>query len=497
MDEFHGGLDFAGNSSKVHTGFSRLGHDAGMDLPPPLPSSNERASAARGSIVVKLVAIGVLVLVLQVPLLFVRSTLDERQARRGEAVQDIASTWGEEQCVAGPFLVVPYTFPSRTQPEVLADGRMVKTDEIRGMKGAAWFLPSELGLDGEMEPSERYRGIFKTTVYAARLALRGVFRPQTEVLGLERAVYDWQHARVVVGVADPRGLRAAPRWQQAGADRAFVPAAPREGWLPLVEVALPLEGPEEAQREFSIEIALQGTARLSFVPVGADNRATLRAAWADPSFDGRCLPAAREVGPEGFKATWETAYFGRGFPQQWAEHPGREGVRGAVVSDAAIGVTLANPVDAYRLVERSLKYALLFLVLVFAVFFLFEATGATPVHPVQYTMIGGALVLFYLGFLALGEFLGTGWAYAAAAGASTVLVTGYALAVLRAGSRTAVIGVGVAGTYGYLYFILQLQDYALLAGTAALFALLAAAMWITRRLDWARLGSDRRTRTSE
>jgi inner membrane protein len=462
------------------------GKMARMENPPPLPDPR---GGSRWSLLLKTAAIGVLVLVLQVPLLFIHDTLRERQERRAGAVDDIASIWGGEQTVVGPVLVVPWTQTTRVQRDVLAGDRLVKSDEVTAVQGSAWFLPATLEADGDLASEVRYRGIFRTAVYTTQLKLRGGFRPDTAALGLDRAAFDWSRARVLIGVTDARGLRSAPMWRQGGQEAAFVPAAPRAEWPSLIEVALAPASVDELAVPFSIDLALQGSGRLAIAPVGAENRAALRSAWVDPSFDGACLPVARTVGPEGFTARWETAYFGRGYPQQWSEQVGRAGeLRGSLLARSAFGVTLASPVDAYRLVERSLKYALLFLVLVFAVFFLIEVSTGASVHPLQYLMVGAALTLFYLGFLALGEFIALGLAYAAAAAVSTALITGYSAAVLRTGGRTALVGGGIAATYAYLYFILQLQDFALLAGTIALFVLLGLAMWVTRRLDWFALG---------
>jgi inner membrane protein len=225
--------------------------------------------------------------------------------------------------------------------------------------------------------------------------------------------------------------------------------------------------------------------------VGSSNRIELSGAWRDPSFDGGLLPVWREVAPGGFSARWETAHFGRGYPQQWAEHAGRSGVAESVVARSAVGVTLASPVDGYRLVERSLKYALLFMVLLFAGFFGFEVTTGARAHPLQYLLSGAALGLFYLGFLSLGEFVAPWMAYTGAAGASTALITAYAWSVLGTGRRALTMGAGQSAVFAYLYFILQLQDYALLAGTAGLFLLLGGVMWLTRHVDWYAL--DRRS----
>ena len=148
------------------------------------------------------------------------------------------------------------------------------------------------------------------------------------------------------------------------------------------------------------------------------------------------------------------------------------------------GVELVEVVDSYRVVERATKYAVLFIALLFTAFFLFEVLAALRLHVVHYTLVGAALVLFYLGLLSLSEFISFGAAYGVAALASTLLITCYSAAILRSGGRSLVIGGALGGIYGFLFFVLQMQDYALIAGTAALFAVLGVVMYATRKLDW-------------
>ena len=141
-----------------------------------------------------------------------------------------------------------------------------------------------------------------------------------------------------------------------------------------------------------------------------------------------------------------------------------------------------EPVNAYRTVERAIKYGVLFLTLVFAVFFLFEALCGLRLNALNYLLVGVALCLFYLGTLALAEFMAFGTAYALSALASTALIAFYAKSILRSGRRAWLVGGMLGGVYGYLYFVLQMEDFALLAGTGALFAVLAAVMLATRKL---------------
>jgi len=445
------------------------------------------AVSRRWSVTFKLAFVAVLIAVLHVPLLLVWDTLSQRRALRDGAVDEIGRTWGAEQTILGPVLSVPYTIQTRVPRQTVVVDRVVHSEELREVKGTAYFLPVRFAAAGALEISERYRGIFRTPVYATTLGLTGEFRPDVCALGLEQATFDWSRARVLVGVSDVHALRAPPVWTQGGRETAFVPAVVREGGWGGIEAPLALTGLEGARVPFSVTLALQGSRRIAIVPVGEANEVTLRGGWADPSFDGAYLPAERTVGAEGFSARWVTTHFGRSFPSAWSEQAGREGLKAHALLGSALGVTLATPIDTYRMVERSLKYALLVLTLVFAVYFLIEVTSPVRVHPLQYLMVGGALVLFYLGFLALAEFVPVATAYGSAAAASTLLVGGYSWSVLRAGARSLVVTSGLAGLYAYIYFMLQLQDYALLSGTGALFALLAAAMWFTRRLDWSAL----------
>ena len=452
--------------------------------PPPLSApSNSPKAVATG---LKLLAIGVLIGLLWIALLLVDGVRRERLGFREEARSEIAQTWGGSQTLVGPLLAVPFTYAAKTVRE-LTDSRgvPVRTEEVRTVHAWAYFLPAEYEVSGRLDPSLRNRGLFTIPVYEAPLGLKGRFQPTAAAIGVEGASFDWAKARAIVGLTYPRGLRTAPVLQWGGQAVALEPGIPRDGWGDTLEAPVKIDAASAATGvDFAMEMTLQGSSRISVAPVGARNVVTLKSSWADPSFGGTALPIRRTVGPEGFDARWELSYFGRGYPQQWSEGAGQDEVSIHQIANSAVDVTLLQPVDAYRLVERALKYGVLFLLLVFANFFLFEVTARLRIHPLQYLMVGAALVLFFLGYLALSEFIAAGLAYGAAAAVSTLLVTGYSASVLKTGKRCGIVGAGLASTYGYLYFILQLQDYALLAGTVALFVSLAVGMWVTRKIDW-------------
>lgn len=214
------------------------------------------------------------------------------------------------------------------------------------------------------------------------------------------------------------------------------------------------------------------------------NIVKLKSNWPDPGFRGAFLPVESSVRADGFDASWTISYYGRDYPQQWTSRMGNERFTTTTVSNSLFGVYFLSVLDAYRYVERAIKYGVLFFVLVFTTFFLFEITARQKIHPFQYLMVGAALCVFYLLLLSISEFIGFSAAYALAAIASTALITWYCRQFLGGGGRTLMVGAGLAGVYTFLYITLRQQDYALLMGAIALFLVLAVVMYVTRGVDW-------------
>ena len=457
-----------------------------LPFPPVIPKSMTRGFF----LFLKIAGICVLILLLHIPLLMTRGILMERQRYQSDAAAEIAGIWGHEQGLTGPVLAVPYTVPTHVTRSKAIDGKIVNLDEVELSPATAYFFPETLSVDGAVDPEVRHRGIYESVVYSSKLRFTGNFRPDPTTAGVEPARLDWSKATIRFGLSDLRGIRSISPFQIQGGDTAAF-----ESWagtaaadfLPLI-AKLPNGVKADGRIEFSFDVVLQGSARLQLAPVGKDTRVTLASSWSNPSFGGAYLPVKRTVGPAGFNAEWTTTYLSRGFPQSWNSRTDTGDLK-QKIEQASFGVTFAQPLDGYRLAERAQKYGVLFFVLVFTAFFLFEVTAAVRIHPLQYALVGAALCLFFLGFLALSEFMPAGLAYGIAAGACTTLISLYTWTFLKTGRRTLVILGGLTGTYGYLYFVLQSEDYALLAGTCALFAGLALVMFCTRRLNWYALGT--------
>src|SRR5213595_1149012 len=453
--------------------------------PPPLPKS-QPSFGRRRSTIIKLLGIGALVLVLLIPLMMITGVLRDRLSRRNEAVADITSSWGGEQNVIGPVLGVPFQYKFKAVKETPGpDGKLERREVEETAIGAAYFLPESLKIDGNVQTQTLHRGIYDAAVFRAQVTLSGKFAPPDfGPLKIDLKDLQWKDAFVTIAVNDLRGTREALMLDWGGTKHSLLPGSQVPGYTTGATASLGTDQPIASETEFSIPLDFNGSEGIYFAPFGVQNEATLKSNWPDPAFRGAFLPADRSVRPDGFDGKWKVSYYGRDYPQSWTSRAGNERFSVLSVTNSRFGVQLLSILDAYRYVERSIKYGVLFLVLVFTTFFLFEVTARQKIHPFQYLMVGAALCLFYLLLLSISEFIGFSWAYLIAAVASTLLITWYCRFFLGGGVRTLMIGAGLVGIYTFLYITLRQQDYALLMGSIALFIVLAVVMYVTRKIDW-------------
>lgn len=430
---------------------------------PPLPVTASRASVT-GS---KLVVLGGLTALLCVPLVLTQGLLKGRAARQRQAEQDIQSTWGKPQTLVGPILSVPYRCAD--QP---------------GGRATAHFLPEELTVEGPLEPSVRKRGIFQAVVYRGDLAISGTFKPPSlDAWKVAPENILWEEAKVSFGISDLRGIHEALRMRVGEHDVELLPGTACSLLPQGLHAAVSAQvGPSEVL-PFALSLGFKGSRSLAVAPLGARTQIRLRSTWPDPTFIGAELPADRRVDAKGFDATWRSSFYQRPFPAAWSDAAAPALAASDRLQGSLLGVELLQVMDAYRLTERAVKYGVLFIVLVFTAFFLFEACSPVRVHPLQYLLVGFALCLFFLALLSLSEFLPFGIAYAAGALASAALIVLYSRRALQARRRAGIVAAELAVVYGFLFVVLRLQDYALLTGTAGLFAALAAVMYATRNLN--------------
>ena len=426
----------------------------------------------------------VMTLAMLIPLEFVDSIVDERAGRYQGVLRDIAGIWGRTQTVAGPLLVVPYEYEQKKIiPFEKKNGEVEEREKIVTVRDRAVFLPEALDIKTVVDPQYRHRGIYRSLVYKAAVTVGGQFaKPDFSRFPHTPSKIDWDGAYLSLGLSDTRAINdsVALTWN----DRR-IGFSPGTRYTRFVATGLHAElrgfDAERAVHDFSLALNVNGSGGFYFTPVGKRTTAQVTSSWPDPSFRGSILPAEREIGADGFDASWRIPHLARAYPQSWTVRHGAPDARGVRSFNA--GVQLFEPVDFYRTSERAIKYGILFIGLTFLAFFLFEYTLGVRLNVIQYALVGGALAMFYLLLISLAEHIGFLNAYMAAAAAVVVVVTLYAAAALKSFAKGAIMGVVLAATYALLYVLLQQQDYALLLGSGLLFAVLAVTMFLTRNLN--------------
>ncbi|MCK5871653.1 MAG: cell envelope integrity protein CreD [Methylococcales bacterium] len=443
----------------------------------------------KNSVLFKLGSIVILIAILLLPLGMIDSLLEERLARRSETISAITSTWGKEQVIIGPVLMVPYRYYYQTMREQITKKgkeeikRQIKVTENKIIK--AYFLPEQLNIEGALSPETLHRGIYDAIVYTGKLKIQGTFaRPDFAPFNAKAKDIFWEDAKISFAITDLRGTQETLVLALNDQKLPLIPGGLVPDYPSGVHASLKglLNNKTEALN-FNLAFTLNGSSSLNIAPLGKQNDVTLQSTWKDPSFMGEFLPVKREVSAKGFEAHWKVSYYGRHYPQYW-NAVARNTFTYNIVQKSLFGVKLVSLIDSYRNVERSIKYGVLFITLIFTAFFLFEVVGNLKIHPFQYILVGAALCLFYLALLSFSEFMSFILSYISAASISTLLITLYCVAVLKSGMRSLFVAVGLITTYGFLYVTLQATDYALIIGTIGLFMALSLVMYATRDIDW-------------
>ncbi|MFC4160579.1 cell envelope integrity protein CreD [Chitinimonas lacunae] len=432
------------------------------------------------SVIWKLVAVGVLALLLLIPLAMVGGVVDQRGMQREQAVRNVAEGAAGEQVLAGPVLVLPYR-----QLETVKDREGGVREEWRRRHTA--ILPSKLAAGGTLSTFTRQLGIYPVRLYGAEVKLTGLFEiPSRDSLvqGVQSGQIEWGQPYLAIGIRDVRGIKTSPVLQWGSATSPFMPGT---NFKPLgggIRAMLPQSDGAAQTVPFSFRLSLDGMESFKLLPVGRDTEMSLNSPWPHPNFIGGFLPEERRMSDAGFSARWRTSWFASNMRERFDQCLAGECNE---FNATQLGVKLIDPIDAYAQTDRAVKYGFLFVFLTFCTFFLTEVLKRVAIHPVQYGLVGLSLALFFLLLLSLSEHFPFVYAYLVAA-AACVLQNGiYARYALGSLMRGLAFAGQLAVLYGLLFALLCSEDHALLLGSLLLFGVLTAVMMLTRKLDWYRL----------
>jgi inner membrane protein len=423
----------------------------------------------RNKIIFKSFLIGFLILLLLIPTVFIQSLVTERQGRQAEAFEEVSSKWAGQQTVTGPVIAVPYT-------ETGTDGQ----GKAVTIKKLAYFLPDKLSVHANIIPEKRYRGIFQVIVYTTELQINGSYDSiRFADLNIGADKMRWDEAAVFFGISDVRGLKEEVHLRINQNDLDLVPGKfsndqCKDALSALVPAAVAID---HNPLHFSMSVKLKGSENLLFVPAGKQTDVAAQSSWNNPSFTGNYLPDLRNINDSGFTANWKVLYLNRNYPQQWKD-------KTYDMAASSFGVNLIMPVDAYQQTTRAVKYAILCILLTFTAFFLIELIYSKTIHSLQYVLVGFALCIFYTLLLSFSEYISFNSSYLVAAVATILLIGLYVKSILQSFRMALFITSLLTAMYGFIFILIQLQDYALLMGSVGLFITLAVVMYFSRKIKW-------------
>ncbi|MDR2489191.1 MAG: cell envelope integrity protein CreD [Desulfovibrio sp.] len=468
-------------------------------------------------------------LLLQLPLSMVQEKVREREYLFKQAAHNIAASWGETQTVSGPLLIIPYvaledyTENITELVEITINGRAKEVERSRQetrqrpVTRHKVILPSHIRFATELDTEIRYRGIYRQTLYTAPVAIEGDFTlPEPGLFDARLQEVHWDKAWLAVGVTDPKGIiETGPLRWEGGILTAYSPGTKAErilgsGFHAPAPIRSPMPGepkasssaqknaeknPSRTNISFSLSLKLRGSAGIFFTPVGETSVIKLSGVWPNPSFQGNLLPVERNIGPGGFSAQWNISNLTRSYPQIGdlsgsefignvipTSTAGSKEFTGRVIPAFTAGVDLYETVSLYRMIQRAIRYDILFIAVSFVALFSFEIGAGRRMHLIQYGVVGLSMTLFYLTLLSLAEHVLFGGAFAAATAVTVIMNSLYVAAVLRNTKHGMIMAALLAGLHGVLFCLLRMEDFALLMGTGLLLVMMGALMVVTKSL---------------
>jgi inner membrane protein len=423
----------------------------------------------QNSILFKLSIITLLILLLLIPQSWIQDLIVERQYNQEQNVSNVTEQWSGSQLVQGPVLVVPYKSPSVAgKPTII---------------NYLYLLPQTLQIKAGINAEPFKKGLVNLNVFNAKVDLKGSFnQPDLIKQGIDPALVMYDKAKLIFSLSDLKGLKNNPGVNIQGQVYQSEPVTEQGSIFDngmLVNFSMPHNG----TFAFDFTMNVKGSNDLEFLHLGKTTDVEVTSNWKSPLYIGGSMPDSRVVDNDGFKAKWHMLYYNRPFPQQWVNDLSVLKSKKEKLA-ASFGVKLQITIDDYRKVTRTAKYATLIILLTFVSLLLTELIRKQRIHLFNYTLIGAAMIVFYLLLLSFSEKIGYNISYLIASVSTIGLIAAFTASLFHNRMAAALFALILAIFYGFIFIIIQLEDFALLVGSIALFAIVAALMYFSRKINW-------------
>lgn len=423
----------------------------------------------QNSILFKLGIITLLILLLLIPQSWIQDLIVERQYNQEQNVKNVTDQWSGSQLVQGPVLMIPYKSPAVAgKPDVI---------------NYLYVLPQTLQVKAGINAEPYKKGLVNVNVYHAKVDLKGSFnQPDLNKQGIDPALVMYDKAKLIFSLSDLKGLKNNPGVNIQGQVYPSEPVTEQSAIFNngmQVDFAMPQSG----SIAFDFTMNVKGSNDLEFLHIGKTTDVEVSSNWDSPVYIGHSTPDNRMRKADGFEAKWHMLYYNRPFPQQWVNDLNvLKNSKDKL--NASFGVRLQITIDDYRKVTRTAKYATLIILLTFVSLLLTELIRKQRIHLFNYTLIGAAMIVFYLLLLSFSEKIGYNISYLIASVSTIGLIAAFTASLFQNKIAAALFALILAIFYGFIFIIIQLEDFALLVGSIALFVIVAALMYFSRKINW-------------
>ncbi|GCB33899.1 cell envelope integrity protein CreD [Bacteroides faecalis] len=425
----------------------------------------------RFSKTIKILIIGGLVILLMIPMFMIENLITERGQTQEDAINEVSEKWSLAQTISGPYLNIQYP--------VTTENNGKKEVSIKDLI----LFPDELLIDGQLKTEILKRSLYEVNVYQSELTLKGYFSSEELIKSrIDMNNLKFDQTAICLNLTDMRGISEQISITLNDSVYIFEPGMDNRGINNTgVHAIADLSALKTDKKlPYEIKIKLKGSQSINFIPLGKTTQVNLKANWNTPSFIGNYLPNNREITEKDFSAQWQVLNLNRNYSQVSINY--NQNIKD--IENSSFGVNFKIPVEQYQQSMRSAKYAILIILLTFGVIFFTEIMNKTRIHALQYLLVGLALCLFYSLLLSFSEHIGFNPAYLLSSALTVLLVGGYMLGIIRK-KKPAFIMMGLLSIlYLYIFVLIQLETFALLAGSLGLFTILAIVMYFSKKIDW-------------
>ncbi|WP_420320096.1 cell envelope integrity protein CreD [Flagellimonas sp.] len=433
----------------------------------------------RNSISAKMLTVGFLMLILLIPLGFVKDLIRERGFRQTEVIEEINTKWGNQVVLNGPILKVPYHI--YVEEKVFDEKTKTFLTSQKPERHTAYFFPHNLDIVSKVQTKPLERGIYESVVFSSENQIKGTFA-HLDFSSREIKAEDilWDKATILFKTSNLKGIRNTVKVILGEKEYDLKPKFDNNYMNTLESGYLvDLQEVQEKPIAFESKIAINGSNTLQFIPIGKETDVAMKSNWHSPSFNGNFLPntEGKKISDSGFEAQWKVLETNRRFGQYFFDSL-------PDLTDFSFGTEFLVPIDDYQKTERTSKYGLMIIGLTLLVFLLIQISSKIAIHPFQYLMIGLALVMFYTLLISISEHQNYLIAYLISGISVVTLITTYSRSILKNRKFTLLILGSMFSLYAFIFVIIQLEDYALLVGSIGLFIILGIIMFTSRKIDW-------------